>query len=207
MSNPPYWKIFCKWRRTREELNFATFPDHISSSELNRFAARYRLARAFNGIDADGYNKDTVNAYGALMRTFLAYSALEQFHKAVPPVSGRLHLSDRWADQANSQVTSLKGSDAIIQYLIQSVSHKKLRDKLIAFQRGEHENALIVATALRHAVAHGFMSVHPEGTSAKISQMFCNQMTNMLLSISDHAFIELLESLDIDFGPASASAT
>jgi len=58
-----------------------------------------------------------------------------------------------------------------------------------------------VATALRHAVAHGFMSVHPEGTSPKVSKIFCQQMSRMLLSISDRAFVDLLESLMIDFAP------
>ena len=199
MANPPYWKIFCRWRRAREELNFVSLPENVSSSELNRFADRYRLARAFNGLEIDGYADDTVKAYSALMRAFLAYSALEQFHKAVKP-SGRIHLSDRWADLAISPATELKGSDAIIEFLVKTVSSKPLKNKLIAFQRGEHNNALIVATALRHAVAHGFMSVHPEGTSAKVSQLFCNQIASLLLSIADRSFIDLLESLSIDVG-------
>ena len=196
MSNPSYWKVFCQWQRD----NTVALPEHISLSELNRFAARYRLARAFNGIDADGYADDTVDAYGALLKVFLAYSALEQFHKAVP-ARPKQHLSERWADWATSPAASLRESDAIIQFLIKTVRNERLRDKLIAFQHGKHSNVLIVATALRHAVAHGFMSVHPEGTSPKVSKIFCQQMSRMLLSISDRAFIDLLESLSIDFGP------
>lgn len=199
MANPSYWKVFCQWRRENEPLHL---PERISNTELNRFAARYRLARAFNGIDADGYAKDTIEAYGALLKVFLAYSALEQFHKAVKPVNPRQRLHDRWASLAVSPAASLRESDAILQFLIKTVRHDRLRDRLIDFQRGNHDNVLIVAMALRHAVAHGFMSVHPEGTSPRVSKTFCQQLSRMLLSISDQAFIELLESLSIDFGPA-----
>ena len=195
MSNPSYWKVFCQWCRDNEPLNL---PENISLSELNRFAARYRLARAFNGIDADGYAEDTTDAYGAVLKVFLAYSALEQFHKAVKPTKPRQHLSERWAECAVSPAVSLRESEAIIQFLIKTVSHNKLRDQLIAFQQGKHDNVLIVATALRHAVAHGFMSVHPEGTSARVSKIFCQQLSRMLLSISNQSFINLLKSLSID---------
>lgn len=198
MSNPSYWKVFCQWQRDHEPV---ALPEHISLSELNRFAARYRLARAFNGIDADGYADDTVDAYGAVLKVFLAYSALEQFHKAVEPANPRQHLSERWASWATSPAVSLRESDAIIQFLIKTVSNERLKEKLIAFQRGKHDNVLIVATALRHAVAHGFMSVHPEGTSARVSKVFCQQMSRLLLSISDRAFVDLLEFLSVDFGP------
>lgn len=198
MSNPSYWKVFCQWCRRNEPLNL---PENISLSELNRFAARYRLAQSFNGIDADGYAKDTTDAYGAVLKVFLAYSALEQFHKAVKPTKSGQHLSDRWADWAVSPAASLKESDAIIQFLIKTVSHNKLKNKLIAFQQGKHDNVLIVATAMRHAVAHGFMSVHPEGTSAKVSKMFCQQLSRTLLSISNRAFLDLLASLSIDVEP------
>jgi hypothetical protein len=196
MSNPSYWKVFCQWCRDNEPLNL---PENISLSELNRFAARYRLARAFNGIDADGYAKDTMDAYSAVLKVFLAYSALEQFHKAVKPTKPRQHLSERWADCAVSPAVSLRESEAIIQFLIKTVSHNKLKEQLIAFQQGKHDNVLIVATALRHAVAHGFMSVHPEGTSARVSKIFCQQLSRMLLSISNQSFVDLLKSLSVDF--------
>lgn len=200
MANPSHWKVFCKWRREHEALGL---PEHISLSDLNRFAARYRLARAFNGIDATGYAKDTLASYGAVMRTFLAYSALEQFHKAVNPTVGKQHLTQRWAGMATGPAENLRDADEIIQFLIKTVGHDKLRAKLIAFKSGETDNCLIVATALRHAVAHGFMSVHPDGTSPKMSKTFCEQLTRMLLSIADLSFIDLLESLDIEFGPAA----
>ncbi len=200
MANPSYWKIFCKWRRDREELNLLRLPDNVSSSELDCFAERYRLARAFNGINATGYGDDAIDAYGSVMRAFLAYSALEQFHKAVKPVPSKQHLSERWAGMAIAPAENLRDADAVLQYLPQAVSNKKLRDKLIAFRKGEHDNCLIVATALRHAVAHGFMSFHPEGTPARVSKVFCDQLTRMLLSIADLSFIDLLDTLNIEFG-------
>lgn len=200
MANPSYWKIFCKWRRDREELNLLNLPENVSSAELNRFAARYRLARAFNGIKADGYADETVASYGSVIRAFLAYSALEQFHKAVKPVPSNQHLSKRWGELATEPAENLRDADTVLQFLTNAVSNQKLRDKLIAFKAGEHDNSLVVATALRHAVAHGYMSVHPEGTSARASKVFCEQLTRMMLSIADRAFIDLLDSLSIDFG-------
>lgn len=202
MANPPYWKIYCRWRRQREELNFATLPETVSASDLDLFAERYKLARAFKGVKLDGYSNDAAAAHCALLRAFLAYSALEQFHKAVESERGNIHLTKRWAAIASTPATELNGSDDIIQFLIKIVSSEKLKKNLTAFQKGDHDNVLIVATALRHAVAHGYMSFYPDKIPPKTVAAFCNHIAKMLLTIADQSFIELLESLSINFGPA-----
>lgn len=75
------------------------------------------------------------------------------------------------------------------------MSSQQLKDNLVSFRLGETDNCLVVATALRHAVAHGFMSVHPKGTSSQTARRFCVTLRAMLLSISDSEFSLLFESL------------
>ncbi|MEB3213225.1 MAG: hypothetical protein VKL39_17880 [Leptolyngbyaceae bacterium] len=172
-------------------------PTAVSSAELNRFAARYRLANAFNEISINGYPDNTVDAYSSVLRAFLAYSALEQFHKAVPPTpNSREHINSRWAHLATEHASKLRRSKTIVLFLIKQVQNQTLRDGLTAFLGSKSDNCLFVATALRHAVAHGVMSVHPNGTSPKTAARFGNVLAQMLLQIADQAFDDFFVSLD-----------
>ena len=80
MSYPSQWQTFCRWHRAN---GIAALPAHLDLPKLNRFAARYRLAKSFRGLDVEGYaNASTGDAYSSVMLAFLAYSALEQLHEA-----------------------------------------------------------------------------------------------------------------------------
>lgn len=192
MSYPPKWNQYCQWLRLNDTQ---ALPTHIRISELNRFAARYRLAANFRGLNIEGYaSASTVDAYSAVMSAFLAYSALEQLHDATKqPV--KQHLNDRWAELATEVSSKLRRSKRILEFLGQQVESSKLRKNLQNFIDGKNDNALYVATALRHAVAHGVMSVHPNNTSPQSATRFCTHISKMLLSIADHEFNDLVDSL------------
>ncbi|MCG8368697.1 MAG: hypothetical protein MJA27_35860, partial [Pseudanabaenales cyanobacterium] len=156
---------------------------------------RYRLASAFEGLEVSGYPSATKNAYGAVLKAFLAYSALEQLHKAVKPPSGSRNLMDRWASLGTKPASQLRRSKSILMFLEEQVESRPLLERLHAFQNGESDNCLSVATALRHAVAHGFMSVHPNGTSPQTAEGFCQLVSQMLIEIADHEFRGLVSDL------------
>ncbi|MEO0758544.1 MAG: hypothetical protein AAFY78_16915 [Cyanobacteria bacterium J06648_16] len=92
MPYPPNWTKFCQWKR---ENGIDTLPENISLAELNRFAARYRLATSFQGIEIHGYPSATIQGYSAVVGAFLAYSTLEQLHKAAKPIKPKQHLNER----------------------------------------------------------------------------------------------------------------
>lgn len=192
MTYPSQWQTFCKWQRAN---GIAALPAHFDLPKLNRFAARYRLAKSFRGLDVEGYaNASTGEAYSSVMLAFLAYSALEQLHEATKD-SPRQHLHDRWADLAISPSAKLRRTKKILLFLQAQMNSKDLRGHLQDFIDSKTENSLYVASALRHAVAHGFMSVHPKGTSPETASRFCDQISAMLITIADTEFTALVGTL------------
>lgn len=188
MPYPPQWSRYCQWRKSQ------TTSESSRLAELNRFAARYRLATNFQGLQLNGYSSiSTTDAYSAVMGVFLAYSALEQFHDATK--IGKQHLNTRWADLATEPSAELRRAKKILVFLHEQMTSAYLKENLKKFMDGESHNSLYVATALRHAVAHGFMSVHPKGTSPQTSARFCCNLTEMLVKIMDSEFSKWVEAL------------
>jgi hypothetical protein len=192
MSYPSQWQTFCRWQRAND---IAVLPAHFDLPKLNRFAARYRLAKNFRGLNIEGYaNASTGEAYSSVMLAFLAYSALEQLHEATKETHNQ-HLHDRWADLAIAPSAKLRQTKKILLFLQTQMSSKSLKAHLQEFIDGKTDNSLYVASALRHAVAHGFMSVHPEGTSPGTASRFCDRISEMLITIADTEFTALVGSL------------
>ena len=75
---PPGWDEFDK-RATIA----GTTPYFSRAADVNRFGARYRLARAFKGLDLDGYSVETKIGYEALTKVTLHWSAFEQLKKSI----------------------------------------------------------------------------------------------------------------------------
>jgi hypothetical protein len=46
----------------------------LKTVSINRFVARYRLAKSFKGMEFDGYRDVTVSAYNTIFQLFLSYS-------------------------------------------------------------------------------------------------------------------------------------
>lgn len=191
MAYPSKWQSFCRWHRANGVENL---PQHVDFAELNRFAARYRLAKSFRGVAVEGYADATAEAYGAVMQAFLAHSTLEQLHKAIKDESEQ-HLNSRWASMATEPSAQLRRAKSILLFLQENMDKPFLRNRLQDFIEGKTDNSLYVASALRNAVAHGFMSVHPKGTSPRTAVLFCERISEMLMQIADEEFTTLVDSL------------
>jgi hypothetical protein len=127
MSYPSQWQSFCRWQRAN---GIVVLPPHFDLPKLNRFAARYRLAKNFRGLDIQGYaNASTGKAYSAVMLAFLAYSALEQLHEATRETHNQ-HLHDRWADLATVPSAKLRQTKTILLFLQTHMTSNSLKDRL-----------------------------------------------------------------------------
>lgn len=73
---PSGWKIF-------DDHAVVPGPDFMGltpdAGDVNRFGARFRLAKAFRGLNLEGYSSNTASGYDALTRVLLTWSAFEQF--------------------------------------------------------------------------------------------------------------------------------
>jgi hypothetical protein len=77
---PPNWDIFNYFARIASPSYFNLFS---STGDINRFAARYRLAKCFRGMSLESFSESTANGYSALCRVLLVWSAFEYFLKAI----------------------------------------------------------------------------------------------------------------------------
>ena len=194
MPNPSYWKEFCQWNKDNHKL----IPKHINLADINRFATRYRLASGFKSLQVDGFSEktETVDGYSAMFKVFLAYTALEQLHKASKEFK-KQHLHQRFAKPHPELAQQLREAESILIFLNEHLESKYLKEKLKEFEDEKHDVCLYVATGLRHAFSHGFMSAHAKNTSPKKTIDFCNILSEMLLKLADEEFSKIVQSLHL----------
>lgn len=126
-------------------------------ARLYRSHARLRVARRFSGMDIRHASEALVRGYDAGMGLFLTYSGAEALGDVVDRhVTAWVIRDAELAAPLRKMALPLVDRDDVIK--------PKLRRELLAFCDGEHDNVRVVATALRHLVAHGDFS--PTGLKA-----------------------------------------
>lgn len=191
MPYPSQWKRFCELNKVSDKA----IPSHINLAEINRFAARYRLASGFESLNVRGFRQDsTIKGYSATLKVFLAYTALEQLHKA-SKISAKQHLHERFEESLPNLAEKLRETSKILTFLSEQLQSQTLRQKLQEFIEEKHDICLYVATGLRHAFSHGFLSVHANNTMPKQTILFCENLSNMLIDLADREFSKITESL------------
>ena len=126
-------------------------------ARLYRSHARLRVSRRFSGMDIRHASEALVRGYNAGMGLFLTYSGAE----ALGDVVDR-HVTAWVIRDAELAGPLRKMALPIVER--EDVIKPKLRGELLSFCDGEHDNVRVVATALRHLVAHGDFS--PTGLKA-----------------------------------------
>lgn len=190
MSYPQGWKNFCSWRK---ETSVEFLPNHLNMSELNRFAARFRLAKSYEGLIMKDYPDASISAYGSVFGLFLTYSAFEELYKALN--SPNKVIVDEWAINDEIIAQKLRKSPKIITFIQEKVDSTKLRSRIQQFHDKEHDNILVIAQAVRHLVAHGIMSIHSGNVKPNTVQNFCDLLTHSVQEKTQLCFDELVLSL------------
>lgn len=190
MNYPLDWHKFCNWQKNNPEENLAP---NISLGELNRFAARFRMAKSYQGLMLEGYPEASTAAYSSVLGVFLAYSALEQLYKAVGEPGSR--IADEWGIYEDNISKKLKRSTRILNFLEEKVTSDQLKKRISKFTQGEDENILVIAQAVRHLVAHGMMSVHPKQVKPQTIENFCQKLTEILHLKTEDYFQEYIIKL------------
>lgn len=200
MTYPTEWKTFWDWQRDNKIHKRYALPKGVTQGRIAKFGAKYHLASGFEGIIADEYKtSETVDAYSAVLKVFLAYTSLEQLCKVVRPDLKKPYMIMDWAyesypELASEPVDILRESERILAFLTNNVCDA-LAKRLKSFAAGEIDNCMPVAAAVRHAVAHGFISIRPYGTSAPVATDFCGYLSTMLMTVTDEAFTTFIDDL------------
>lgn len=184
LSSLPHFREFTTWLKIKR-------PSSVESSALNklyRARARHRIARKFLGLRVDKATVQLVRGYSAGMRLFLCYSAAEAMGEAV----GK-HVTG-WEIQDQTLEASLR---RIAKPLPQrhDVLSKGVRQGVEAFLARDHDNVRVVATALRHLVAHGEFTPSGAGVMTKSGADAVNRLGSLLLIESERQFAAWFEKL------------
>lgn len=164
------------WSAYRGHVAHGDLP---SDSRLARFAARYRVARQLRRIEFEGLGARTEEAYTAVMRVSLAYSALESMETApgIPPKSIRVVDADVARRIRDPHHRSLRA------FLESPEVRPNLRDRVGTLLNTESSDVRPAAEIIRNALFHGPLTAH--GSGVAISRSLLQLMDDLADSVLD----------------------
>jgi hypothetical protein len=195
---PLAWNRFVEQSRDYKDDRTDVFIGDFGT--LSRWAARFRLAKSFKGIDVgDAYTGvDTPQMYSAIVRIFLVYSSFETYCKIFDICAGHesevefLHSSflERQPEQKGiiSEIRNLDKDNQLFQFLANHLSHKKTKGMMENFIRGGDVNVSFLAKSMRHVFAHGVLTANSGGLSPKRFDGISQKISDFLLDCMDSDF-------------------
>jgi hypothetical protein len=182
----PLWSMYC---RDYEYL-------HGKTVYLNRFIARYSLAKAFKGIDAQTYRRSTLMGYDAVMRLMLVFSAYDTLFVAMEKLTPHISLTydiDSYPIYDSELEHAFRSNLKLMKMLKADARHGSLQ-RLLDFEAGS-QSITSIAYGIRNMVAHGQMNpTASEANKAVVAQQI-NQLAFLLLDACDFIFKDYLTLL------------
>lgn len=188
---PSHWGYFDGYIKNHHSAPFG-FKDDIPN--INRFAARFRVASSFSNLNLDNFSASTESGYSGLCRVFLAWSAYEVFLDIIElNPSKTQELLNRYDSQSFIlKIRELDAGDRFYKFIYERVNknHKAELDKY--FQEDDC-NPQYLASAIRHIFAHGTLSANANDVSPNVVANICNILAEYLLKVMDDEFSRKIE--------------
>jgi len=172
------------WRRYSPLRLAGLDPDVLSYASI--FGARYRFARAFDGVTAHGIREETVRGYETLMRLVLVQTSLEALRK----VTGRLPtivsepLADRFRGDAELMDVLIDPANRHVE-----LGRKKKQDAMIrALVSGDSTDLAPVLQRVRNMFAHGDSTSSRFTLDRKRRRRLLNDLADLGLETADRDF-------------------
>jgi hypothetical protein len=172
---------------------------------VNRFRARYRLARAFRGLDLDGYSMATRQGYEALTRVSLHWSAFETMLKALCVQGDRVPaLVAKYPHAGCSDDVRRADPDGrFVRYVLENLDGEtRLRGQLSHHLAGQDVPPTALAKAIRHIFLHGLLTPNARQVDPRNVQSICNKLSRGLVIIMDGEFAAAVSDLEEMLRPA-----
>jgi hypothetical protein len=168
----------------------------VPNGDLNRFASRYRVARAFTRVELDGYGSATEEGYTALFRIMLMWSAFEQFLKAL---GIKQHQSDALVARYSSDplLRLVRNSDyqaRLFTFVRKKAKGKHEERNLDAYLSGASCNPTYLASTLRHIFAHGYLTPNAGGAAPDRVARICTLLYDFHMNVMDAEFRARIEA-------------
>lgn len=156
--------------------------------KLYRASARHKVAKRFRDLRIDKGSDDLVRGYSAGLQLFLCYSAAEAMGAAIG-----FHVS-RWVVRDDSLQAPLRRLAGPLLTARDGLK-ESMREKVSIFVDGKDDNVRVVATALRHLVAHGDFTPSGTGAMTKSGAKVIRRLGSLLLIESERQFAAWFEKL------------
>jgi hypothetical protein len=163
---------------------------------LNRFCARYRLARSLSGISLDTYSAKTTRTYTSMFSMFLAYTAYE----ALLPGARQLRVTGVEDIEQNVVLdsnlsTKLRANTKLQAFLLEHTRDPDLKRKLKGFYKGSYDDIVCVAYAVRNRFSHGGLLTTDIGSGLATDRKLLDAVATRLLSYCDDKFSSCVRKL------------
>ncbi|MBT8634016.1 hypothetical protein C2751_00010 [Polynucleobacter paneuropaeus] len=136
---------------------------------LSRFPYRYRLAKSFVEVDAKEVGR-TLIGYEAGMKVFLAYTAYEDLIYAAQKLSIE-NVKDKNENIISNKelAEQLLKNKSLIEFVRNNLRAEDtlLKTRVEEFIRGETNDVLFLALAIRNFYAHGIFTATKGGVTKK----------------------------------------
>ena len=140
----PRFREFTIWLRKED-------PTHVTAdvvSGLYRAHARLRVAKRYQGILLSGVSATLADGYSVGVRLLLSYSAAESMGRAVDREVTTWEIRN-----AETIVPLRRIANELVDWPMGL--NNKMKNRLVEYVEHRTDNNRIVATALRHLMAHG----------------------------------------------------
>lgn len=161
------------------------------TAHLNRFNARYNLARNFRKIDLVNTSQQTIDGYSSIFAVFLAFNAAEKLRS----VNGFVKIN-KWELLDEKLAIELrlilsKLNEVAEEFLERPYAIKQLDN----FMKGENDNIRIPATVIRNGFAHGSLTPNILNCTTKKNQKTLLVLSDKLLGNAELSFSNWVNSL------------
>ena len=166
---------------------------------LNRFTYRYRIARAFVGINAPDIGDKTVRGYAAGMKLLLAYSAFDEIRLARIAFPKLRPKKGEYTKIVNVNLASKLRDNKELEALLSiatAVKNPSLKNDIEMFFQNNNDDVMCIATGLRNAFAHGVFTAAGAGLTTKSKQKQIDELANAVLDMTDDTALECVSQLE-----------
>jgi len=176
------------------------------AGDINQFANRVRLARAFQGLELEGYAEDTIEGYSGFFQVFLTHASLERFleingHnlgqmcKLIKPYGPeRIVLAFRETDPKRR----------LFDFLYKRLN-AHLQSKLEQIYNADETNIGYLSASVRHIFAHGHLTAHASGINPVKVSAFCCELSDFLIEFMDSEFSKKISDFQANLQSESTS--
>lgn len=198
VNYPPKWSVWATHAGVAS-WPFFGFSGRAGAGDVNRFGARYRLAKSFRGIAVEGYKSyDTIEGYNGLLRVFLMWSAVERF-KFIFGIGTRNDLAEFIGKHDSARcvekIKSLDKDNRFYEFISERVDNAH-QTQLGNYLAGEPCNVTYLASSIRHIFAHGPLTPNADETPPKVVKKICDLLSGFHMNVMDQEFEQKMDDFE-----------